>query len=91
MRKFDKPWDFFHNYEHNPRGRNHCRGPLSNPYIITHEDGKDKISLEYARGHGRAKKMQWFKFTKRLGDGYDLSSGVKIGSPEGALWNRYIF
>lgn len=78
MRKYTGPMQFFHNFEHDPKGRTHCKGPPSNPYIIAHEKGKHKITLRYARGHGRGAKPQWFKFTKRLGNGYDLASGVPV-------------
>ena len=71
---------FFHNYEHDSEGRRHCTGPVSNPYKIEHVGGKHKITHKYAKGHGKSRKPQWFKFTKRLGNGWDLSSGVPVDS-----------
>lgn len=76
MRKYDKPNNFFHNYEHSKEGRTHCKGPPSNPYLIKHSGGKHEISLQYAKGHGRTG-TQWFKFNKKLGDGWELESGEK--------------
>jgi len=81
MRKYTGIMQYFHNYEHSPEGRNHCRGPASNPYIIEHVDGKHKISLPVCVGHGRGCKRQWFRFMRRLGNGWDMASGVKIDRP----------
>ncbi|MFA5346528.1 MAG: hypothetical protein WC294_00155 [Methanoregula sp.] len=77
-RKYVLVSQYFHNYEHDPEGRNHCIGAESNPYVIIHKDGKHIINTEYARGHGRGGHPQWFKFMEKHGDGYDLSSGVKV-------------
>ena len=82
MRKYTGPMQFFHNFEHDPEGRTHCKGPLSNPWEIEHSNGKHIITSEYAKGHGRAKIPQWFKFTKKLKTGYDLRSAIKIAREE---------
>jgi len=63
-------------------GRNHCRSNGNFPYTIRHHNGKHIITAKIARGHGRGCKPQWFKFTRRLGGGYDMASGVKIANPE---------
>lgn len=85
-REYTGPTQFFHNYEHDPEGLTHCRGPASNPYRIVHVDGKHAISAEYARGHGKGSHLhaptQWFKFTNRLGLGWDLASGEEIESKD---------
>ena len=81
MRKYTGVGQFFHNHEHSPEGRTHCTGPLSNPYRIEHVAGKHKISHPYAKGHGRGGVSQWFRFPEKLGDGYDLSSGIRIAKP----------
>ena len=70
--------EFFHNFEHDPKGLNHCCSTGNHPYEVRHLDGKHVITSRVARGHGRARKPQWFKFARRLGDGWDLASGVKI-------------
>ena len=81
QRKYTGVLQFFHNYSHDPEGRQHCTGAKSNPYIITHFDGKHIINLPYAKGHGKKCKTQWFKFTRKLHGGWDLSSGIKIDRP----------
>ena len=73
--------EFFHNFEHDPKGLNHCHSAGNHPYTIQHLDGKHVISNRIACGHGRARKPQWFKFTRRLGNGWDLASGMKIERP----------
>ena len=85
VRKYTGVNQFFHNFEHSKEGRTHCTGSKSNPYIITHVEGKHKISLPYAKGHGRGRKPQWFRFPKKLGNGYDMASGVKIEKPHTSL------
>ena len=80
-RTYKGPSQFFHNYEHDPEGRKHCTGPASHPYRIVHEDRKHRITHKFAKGHGKGGKTQWFKFTKRLGIGYDLASGIKVAGP----------
>ena len=77
-RKYIGVSQFFHNYEHDPEGLTHCRGPASNPFRIVHYKGKNIISTEYAKGHGKNKKTQWFRFNKRLGPGWVLTSGIMI-------------
>ncbi len=77
-RKYNEVAQYFHNYEHDPEGRVHCIGAESNPYRIIHKDGKHIINTEYARGHGRGGHPQWFKFTEKLGNGYDLKSGIEV-------------
>jgi len=81
MRKYTGIFQYFHNFEHDPTGRNHCHSDGNYPYRIEHENGKHIISSRIACGHGRGCRPQWFKFTKRLGKGYDMSSGVKIERP----------
>ncbi|MEE9574176.1 MAG: hypothetical protein V3W20_14065 [Candidatus Neomarinimicrobiota bacterium] len=67
---------FFHNYEH---GYEHCKGPASNPYEIEHHKNIHIISKEYGKGHGIKRKIQWFKFTKRIKSGWwELESGVEV-------------
>lgn len=78
MRTYRQAREFFHNFEHDKLGRRHCKGGASNPYVISHVDGKHKISTRFARGHGRGAQPQWFRFTRRLGNGWDLASGVKV-------------
>ena len=77
-RKYTGVLQYFHNFEHDPLGRNHCKGGKSNPYTIEHVNSRHKINLPYARGHGRGGRPQWFQFTRRLSNGYDMSSGQKI-------------
>lgn len=78
QRDYDLVWPHFHNHEHDPKGLTHCTGPISNPYSIVAVGNKHKIDLPVAKGHGRNKETQWFMFTKKLGDGWDLASGYKI-------------
>lgn len=78
MRKYTGVLQYFHNFEHDPTGRNHCQSSGNYPYTIRHSNGKHIISNSIARGHGRGRKPQWFKFTRRLDNGYDMSSGIKI-------------
>lgn len=78
MRKYGTVASYFHNYEHDPKGRNHCHSDGKHPYRIKHYLGKHVISAKVAVGHGRGDKPQKFRFPKRLGDGYDLSSGVRV-------------
>lgn len=82
MRKYTGVMQYFHNYEHDPSGRNHCHSAGQYPYQIKHYNGQHVISARIACGHGRGCKTQWFKFTRRLGGGYDMASGVKIGKPK---------
>ena len=84
MRQYTGLLQYFHNYVHDPTGRNHCSSNGKHPYTIKHQIGKHIISHSIARGHGRGCKPQWFKFTKRLGGGYDMASGVRVSSPLGA-------
>ncbi|KKM07596.1 hypothetical protein LCGC14_1732320 [marine sediment metagenome] len=78
QRRYKGPLQYFHNYEHDVEGRTHCTGPDSNPYEIEHVHGMHKISHQYAVGHGRGGKRQWWHFPKRLEEGYDMSSGVRV-------------
>ena len=78
MRTYNKPTDFFHNFEHDPKGRNHCKSNGKHPYTIRHKNGKHIISGKIAIGHGRGNKPQKFVFTRRLGSGWDLASGKPI-------------
>lgn len=80
-RKYTGTLQYFHNYEHDPEGRKHCHGPASNPYVIEHVNRKHKINLPIAVGHGKRCKRQWFKFSKKLDNGWDLASGVPIDAP----------
>lgn len=75
------PAQFFHNFEHSPQGRTHCKSSGKYPYTIQHDNRKHVISAAVARGHGKGGKEQWFKFPKKLGKGYDLSSGIPTVSP----------
>ena len=77
-RKYTGVLQFFHNFEHDPKGLNHCHSDGNHPYRIRHVGGKHVISHPMARGHGRGGKPQWFKFTRRLTGGYDMASGLKI-------------
>lgn len=77
-RKYTGPLQYFHNYEHDPEGRTHCKGPASNPYAIEHRDGVHVINCQFARGHGKGNKPQWFKFMKRVPGGWDLASGEMV-------------
>lgn len=81
MRKYTGVLQYFHNFEHDPLGRNHCDSEGKYPYSIEHVNGKHKISRAYAKGHGRGCKPQWFHFTEKLGAGYNMASGVKINKP----------
>lgn len=80
-RKYTGVCQFFHNFEHSKEGRAHCKSNGNYPYTIKHYKGKHIISAKMAKGHGRGCKPQWFLFTRRLGGGYDMASGVKIGNP----------
>ena len=77
-RKYTTPDQYFHNFEHDPEGRTHCRGSVSNPYRIVHYNETHIINTEFAKGHGKSKNPQWFKFTKRKGKGFLLSSGELV-------------
>lgn len=81
MKKYTGTLQYFHNYEHDKNGRNHCSSNGDHPYTIRHYKGKHVISGSIVRGHGRGGKPQWFSFKKRLGGGYDMASGVKIDRP----------
>ncbi len=80
-RKYTGVMQFFHNFEHDPSGLNHCHSDGQFPYTIEHKDGKHVISHSTARGHGRGGKPQWFKFTVRCEGGFDMASAVRIDSP----------
>jgi len=81
-RKYTGILQYFHNFEHDPSGLNHCHSDGNHPYTIRHHNGKHIISGQVVRGHGRGCKPQWFYFPKKLKDGYDMASGVKIENPE---------
>ena len=81
-RKYTGATQFFHNFEHDALGRTHCGGPPSNPYRISHVNGKNVINRRFAKGHGRGNKIQWFEFKKKLKGQYLLSSGVPIKDSE---------
>ena len=83
VRKYTGVSQFFHNFEHDPKGLNHCHSAGNHPYTIHHENGKHIISARIACGHGKGCKPQWFKFTRRLGNGWDMASGVRIEQPKG--------
>ncbi len=85
MRRYTGVLQFFHNFEHDPQGLNHCSSSGKYPYTIRHLNSKHVISARIARGHGRGGKPQWFRFTRRLGGGYDMASSVRTGSPEKGL------
>ena len=76
-RKYMGPTQFFHNFEHDPSGRTHCKGPPSNPYRITHTNGKNVINKKSATGHGKGNETQRFEFTEKVKGGWLLSSGEK--------------
>jgi hypothetical protein len=80
-RTYNTVRQYFHNFEHDPEGRTHCHSAGKFPYTVHHHEGRHVITARVARGHGKGQHEQWFRFTKRLGDGYDLDSGVKITSP----------
>ena len=75
---------YFHNFATHGEnmGYNHCEGGPANPYQIKHatKDGTlgHVINKSYARGHGYSNKPQWWRFTRKLDNGYDLSSGEKV-------------
>lgn len=77
-RKYTGTLQYFHNFEHDPRGRTHCKSSGKHPYTIRHRDGKHIISHPIAQGHGRGGKPQLFRFPKRLRDGFDMSKGIQI-------------
>jgi len=81
-RKYVGVSQYFHNYEHDPEGLTHCRGPASNPYRIVHYKGQNIISTEYAKGHGKKREIQWFRFENRFGPGWNLASGVMVDSED---------
>ena len=81
-RKYTGVTQFFHNYENDPEGRTHCLGLPSNPYVIDHYKGAHLISTQYAKGHGLQNKPQWFKFTARLGRGFDMASAIEVKPSE---------
>lgn len=90
-RRYTGILQFFHNYEHDPLGRNHCKGPASNPYAIAHVNGRHKISHRYAVGHGRGGVRQWFVFVEPLEDGFNLASGRRVSrepTPEQKVLTR---
>lgn len=71
---------YFHHPDHNTIV--HCEGGPSNPYKTKHFGKKHVINKRYARGHGVNKNPTWFKFTKKLAKGYDLTSGITINVSE---------
>jgi len=77
-RKYTGVSQYFHNYEHDPTGRNHCKSSGQHPYTIKHVNGRHVISNAIATGHGLGGKPQVFKFTKRVPGGYDMTSGKKV-------------
>ena len=77
-RKYTGTLQYFHNFEHDPKGRTHCKSSGKYPYRIEHMNGRHVISGRTAIGHGRAGKPQKFMFTKRLGSGWDMTSGIKV-------------
>ena len=81
MRKYTGTLQYFHNFEHDSTGRNHCQSNGNYPYTIKHSNGKHIISKSIACGHGRGRKPQWFRFSKKLDGGYDMTSGIRISSP----------
>ncbi len=81
MRKYTGVMQFFHNFEHDSEGLNHCHSDGDFPYTIKHKDGKHVISHSIVRGHGRGGKPQWFKFMVRFDDGFDMGSAVRIDAP----------
>lgn len=74
------PWHF-HSRQHGElkscTGPRTFRGEKQEPYEVTKQDGKLLINKEKAVGHGIKRKPTLFKFTKRVGDKWDLASGVK--------------
>ncbi|KKN16507.1 hypothetical protein LCGC14_0975180 [marine sediment metagenome] len=80
-RKYTGVLQYFHNFEHDPKGRNHCHSDGNHPYSIWHENGKHIISARIACGHGRGGKPQWFRFTRREGKGWDMASGMRTSIP----------
>jgi len=76
-RKYTGVTQYFHNFEHDPAGRNHCKSAGKHPYTIVHVKGKHVISHPVAIGHGKAGKPQAFVFPVKIGKGYDLASGKK--------------
>ena len=82
MRNYDKVEDYFHNYEHSDAGLTHCHSEGKHSYTIEHYHGKHKISAQIAVGHGKGNKPVKFRFTKKLGDGWELSSGVPVHDGE---------
>lgn len=87
-RRYTGVLQHFHNYEHDPQGLNHCKSNGQYTYVIQHVNGKHKISAKVAIGHGRGGKPQMFRFKERLGDGYDMASGVKTSRCSGRIMNR---
>lgn len=81
MRKYTGVLQFFHNFEHDPEGLNHCHSEGDHPYSIKHKDGKHVISHSVVRGHGRGGEPQWFRFILKVDDGYDMASGKRIAAP----------
>ena len=81
QRKYTGTMQFFHNFEHDSEGLNHCHSAGNYPYTIEHKDGKHIISAKIAEGHGTACKPQWFKFSVRCNGGYDMAFGVRIDGP----------
>lgn len=66
----------FHNYEH---GYKHCKGGPKNPYTISHNNNMlHIITTQYARGHSFKRKPVWFKFTKKIKNGWLLESGKLV-------------
>lgn len=78
QRTYKKVRDYFHNYEHDPQGRTHCKSKGKHAYSIIHDKGKHVISSRVATGHGRGGKPQKFIFTRMLKKGWDLASGRKV-------------
>ncbi len=83
-RDYSKVEPHFHNFEHSEAGTTHCHSEGKHPYEIKMVNGKHKITAQVAQGHGYDNEPQWFVFTEKLGDGYDLAAGIKIDNTEQA-------
>ncbi len=78
QRSFNRVSHYFHNFEHDPQGRTHCRSNGQHPYQIEHLNGQHVITRHIAVGHGRGGKPQAFVFKRKRGKGFDLESGVRV-------------
>ncbi|KKK46946.1 hypothetical protein LCGC14_3160160 [marine sediment metagenome] len=75
MRKYTGVMQFFHNFEHDSEGLNHCHSAGDFPYTIKHKNGKHVISqLFYTDLYG------WKALASTLGEGNMYLTDIVTGT-----------